>query len=90
MNSLPAGYKLRPDGLYEKRCEFLNGSTDGNDIHAVETIIRTSSGAMVAVLRRREPYRQAARLKIATPAPHPERAQAELGPVPNSDQCRPL
>lgn len=51
MNGLPFGYKLRPDGNYEKTCIFNTGAHKNP---RVETIVRTLCGALVQVLRKRD------------------------------------
>lgn len=45
MNSLPAGYTLREDGLYQKAVHFGNKGT------ATEILVRDQSGYLVKVIR---------------------------------------
>jgi hypothetical protein len=45
MKSLPNGYVLRPDGFYERPCEFKNGKR----VHTREKLIRTKGGVLVRV-----------------------------------------
>jgi hypothetical protein len=53
MKSFPMGYKLRPDGLYEKTCEFVNGKRNGKDTQARATIIRDKHGNLIRTIESR-------------------------------------
>jgi hypothetical protein len=52
MKSLPMGYKLRPDGLYEKQCEFMSGRKN-NTVQATAIIVRTKNGALIRTIESR-------------------------------------
>ncbi len=46
MKELPNGYKLRPDGYYEKTCEFMNGDR----VQARAIIVRDKRGRLIRTI----------------------------------------